>query len=58
MRKESCLSLDPVKAYQLGYLAAKSSFRLSVNPYVNFPAYDECSDSWVSGWYAFYNLKA
>lgn len=58
MRSKCCLALEPQEAYQLGFSAAKLSFRLSSNPYVGMPAYDEWSDCWVSGWYSFFGLKA
>lgn len=58
MRKQCNLALNPEQAYLLGFNAAKLSFRLSSNPYLGMPAYDECSCSWVSGWYSFFNLKA
>ncbi|MDP2564413.1 hypothetical protein [Pseudoalteromonas marina] len=58
MSKQCVWVLSPQQAYLLGFHAARSSFRLSSNPYRGLPAYDDCFDSWVSGWYSFFDLKA
>lgn len=58
MSKQCFLSLNPEQAYIMGFNAAKSSFGVSSNPYAFMPAYDECFNSWLRGWYSFFGLEA